>query len=237
MTTTPSGDALVRLARTRIGDRYDFVLVPKDNPKWSGPWDCAELVSWCVYQVAKILYGCQSNSANPAVADAWTGYWLRDAKTLGIQVSIERAAGTPGAAVLRAAQPGRIGHIVLSDGLGGTVEAHSRARGVIGHTLHGRRWDLGILVPGIQYNEIATPVTPHAPRTAVYRLTTPPMKGEVVRRIQRALTGVGYHPGPVDGLYGPQTHAAVAAFQAARRVLVDGEVGPQTARALGITLG
>jgi peptidoglycan hydrolase-like protein with peptidoglycan-binding domain len=60
------------------------------------------------------------------------------------------------------------------------------------------------------------------------------MKGELVRSVQRALTKLGFHSGPTDGVYGPQTAAAVQAFQATKRLLVDGEVGQRTAKALGV---
>ena len=53
-----------------------------------------------------------------------------------------------------------------------------------------------------------------------------------VREVQRTLRGLGWRPGPVDGLYGPQTEAAVSRFQAATHVGIDGIVGPQTTRAL-----
>jgi peptidoglycan hydrolase-like protein with peptidoglycan-binding domain/DNA invertase Pin-like site-specific DNA recombinase len=53
-----------------------------------------------------------------------------------------------------------------------------------------------------------------------------------VREVQRTLRRLGWQPGPVDGLYGPRTEAAVTRFQAAARVAADGIVGPQTRRAL-----
>jgi peptidoglycan hydrolase-like protein with peptidoglycan-binding domain/DNA invertase Pin-like site-specific DNA recombinase len=53
-----------------------------------------------------------------------------------------------------------------------------------------------------------------------------------VREVQRTLRGLGWRPGPVDGLYGPRTEAAVTRFQAATQVAADGIVGPQTRGAL-----
>jgi peptidoglycan hydrolase-like protein with peptidoglycan-binding domain len=56
--------------------------------------------------------------------------------------------------------------------------------------------------------------------------------GPPVREVQRSLRGLGWQPGPLDGLYGPRTEAAVTRFQTAARVAADGIVGPQTRRAL-----
>lgn len=50
--------------------------------------------------------------------------------------------------------------------------------------------------------------------------------------IQTALAVMGYDPGPLDGKEGPKTRAAVRAFQSDRGLVVDGAVGPQTAKAL-----
>jgi peptidoglycan hydrolase-like protein with peptidoglycan-binding domain/DNA invertase Pin-like site-specific DNA recombinase len=53
-----------------------------------------------------------------------------------------------------------------------------------------------------------------------------------VRTVQRTLHRLGWQPGPVDGLYGPRTEAAVTRFQTAARVAADGIVGPRTRHAL-----
>ena len=56
--------------------------------------------------------------------------------------------------------------------------------------------------------------------------------GEAVKELQRALQRAGFDPGPIDGEFGPVTAAAVRSFQAAKGLVVDGIVGPQTWSAL-----
>jgi len=230
-----TGTEVVRIAETRTGERYVLgTLVPKDDGGWRGPWDCAEFVSWCVYQASGQLYGCENNAAPPAKANAYTGYWSRDAQAIGKKISLEEAARTPGALLLRVPQPGLTGHIVILDGKGGTVEAHSSAMGVIKGTLANRRWDTGILVPWIDYaGGDSHPVTPPA---IVYRVTEPLMKGAKIEEIQVKLQALGYDVGEIDGIFGPQTAASVHSFQLSQGLVPDGEVGPLTAAALGIKL-
>jgi peptidoglycan hydrolase-like protein with peptidoglycan-binding domain len=62
------------------------------------------------------------------------------------------------------------------------------------------------------------------------------MDPAVVARIQQSLAARGFDPGPIDGEFGNNTAAAVAAFQATQGLVVDGQVGPQTAGALGVVL-
>jgi N-acetylmuramoyl-L-alanine amidase len=232
----PSGVELVSIALRHLGEKYRLgVLVPKNNPNWSGPWDCAEFVSWTVFQASSILYGCDRDFGDPSTADAYTGYWERDAHSLGEIIPVDQAAGTPGAALLRFPQVGATGHIVLSDGNHGTIEAHSTATGVIQATVDNRHWDAGILLRGLQYSQSShVPVAP--PRTVIYRLTSPLMTGPTVLAIQQALKRAGLDPGVLDGQFGPHTLSAVVAFQISRDLLSDGEVGPDTARALGVFL-
>lgn len=230
-----TGEDLVRIARRHVGEPYHLgVVAPKRNSQWHGPWDCAELVSWSVFQTSGILYGCDNNT-NPLLADAFTGFWQRDVLSIGRRIDVDAAASIPGAAVLRLPQPGLIGHIVFSEGDGNTIEAHSRLTGVIRGKLAGRRWDMGVLVPGIQYTPRGEP-RPVPQPLLVLRLTNPQMQGKLVRDVQRALRDAGFNPGKIDGIFGPNTVAAVNAFQVSSGFVADGEVGAQTAKALGITM-
>nr|WP_223155204.1 N-acetylmuramoyl-L-alanine amidase [Alkalibacillus aidingensis] len=58
-------------------------------------------------------------------------------------------------------------------------------------------------------------------------------RGEAVRKIQQALEDVNFSPGPIDGIYGPQTEDAVRRFQEVHVPHeVDGIYGPNTRAAL-----
>lgn len=50
--------------------------------------------------------------------------------------------------------------------------------------------------------------------------------------IQRRLLALEYDPGPLDGMWGPKSRAAVKAFQKDHGLLVDGVVGKMTANAM-----
>ena len=49
-----------------------------------------------------------------------------------------------------------------------------------------------------------------------------------VRRVQEILAEGGYYTGPIDGVFGPDSEAAVRAYQEAHGLTVDGVVGPET---------
>ncbi len=57
-------------------------------------------------------------------------------------------------------------------------------------------------------------------------------KGEAVKRLQENLQQMGYDPGTVDGIFGPNTVKAVKHFQTDYGLDADGIVGPKTWEAL-----
>jgi Putative peptidoglycan-binding domain-containing protein len=56
--------------------------------------------------------------------------------------------------------------------------------------------------------------------------------GAGVVTLQERLRDLGYNPGQVDGVFGPNTKAAVLSFQRAQGLAADGIVGPRTQAAL-----
>lgn len=70
---------------------------------------------------------------------------------------------------------------------------------------------------------------PVPPLARTLLLQSPRMEGDDVRLVQARLLALGYAQlGAADGVYGPDTEAAVRAFQADSGLAVDGVVGPQT---------
>ncbi|HEX8456545.1 MAG TPA: glycoside hydrolase domain-containing protein [Pyrinomonadaceae bacterium] len=234
----PTGAQLFELGVRHLHQTYILgARVPLDNAGWQGPWDCAEFVSWCVYQLTGKLYGCSNNNTEPpGHTESYTGWWGRDARAGVVeQITVKQATNTLGAVLLRLPQPNMNGHIVISDGRGGTVEAHSKDKGVIRGEVKGRRWDMGIRIPGFNYNLSGADASAPPPDN-IYRLTTPYMKGAQILVLQQRLKDAGIDPGTIDGEYGPKTAAAVYAYQLREGLLPDGEYGPDTAAKLGLNL-
>ncbi|MHB8757395.1 MAG: peptidoglycan-binding protein [Bacillota bacterium] len=70
------------------------------------------------------------------------------------------------------------------------------------------------------------------------RLTSPRQQGTDVKILQVLLKVADqFEPGPVDGIFGPQTDQAVRAFQSYYGIGVDGIVGPETFWTLGQSTG
>jgi peptidoglycan hydrolase-like protein with peptidoglycan-binding domain len=60
----------------------------------------------------------------------------------------------------------------------------------------------------------------------------PPPAGPAVAELQQVMTTLGYYSGPIDGVYGEETAAAVAEMQTALGVTADGIYGEETHAAL-----
>jgi peptidoglycan hydrolase-like protein with peptidoglycan-binding domain len=61
--------------------------------------------------------------------------------------------------------------------------------------------------------------------------------GSEVRDLQSALLRRGINPGPLDGVFGPRTEAAVRRFQEVEALATDGVAGPKTLAALAAPSG
>lgn len=233
---------LIEVGSSRIGQKYVLgANVPLANASWSGPWDCAEFASWCVYQAFGFVFGAQPKN-NLAKAEPYSGYWADDAKKLGKIISWQDALKIPGAVLIRSPSQGKIGHVAISMGDGDkTLEARSAALGVnIFPDAAERTWSFGCLLPGVDYNDEAT-TAPHlakAPKNAASGYLwekKPHFKGADVLVLQMALAKKGIDPGPIDGDFGHQTHSALVALQISAGIEVDGVFGNNSATALGLT--
>lgn len=232
-----TGHDLLALAETRLGQKYVLgAFAPKNNSKWQGPWDCAEFASWVVYQKIGKLYGCTNNYAAPVIADAYSGAWANDVKK-GLLLKATQADANTTAGIILIRQPavGKIGYVAISDGNGGTVEAANSKKGVCRGKIEGRVWHYFAKIPEVIYVEnIGVVITP-VPLPTILELTAPYTANDKVWEVQKALEAVGFSTGGIDGVFGPMTLAAVMAFQQANDLVVDGMVGPATAKKLGIS--
>ncbi len=59
------------------------------------------------------------------------------------------------------------------------------------------------------------------------------MNGNLVLNVQKALKAQGFNPGPIDGIYGPRTRAALHKFQKAKGIAT-GALTKETIKALGL---
>jgi hypothetical protein len=72
-------------------------------------------------------------------------------------------------------------------------------------------------------------------RARILKLITPPMQGEDVQKVQKALVNQGFLDAEqISGAYDAATEFAIKEFQKREALSIDGQVGPQTCRALKI---
>lgn len=112
-------------------------------------------------------------------------------------------------------EPGADERSVFGDGTTAAVTAFQRAK-------------------GLDVDGIVGPDTWRSLYEAGYRLgdriifmRRPMIRGEDVAELQSRLNSLGFDSGKVDGIYGPNTEAAVIDFQHNRHLAEDGKVGPE----------
>ena len=136
---------------------------------------------------------------------------------------------------------GRAYHIgyVVDDGLH-VIEARGRAYGVQTRTLNasGASYWNAFGRPEYFAEDIAAEKAEPDKTDAVaisrnLKLTSPYMRGEDVKWLQKALNHAGCSCGSTDGIFGKNTQKAVKAYQKAKGLKVDGIAGKNTVKALG----
>jgi peptidoglycan hydrolase-like protein with peptidoglycan-binding domain len=60
---------------------------------------------------------------------------------------------------------------------------------------------------------------------------------DTVRAAQQALKDKGFDPGPIDGIEGEKTRAAISAYQKHENLNANGRLGPETLDSLGVKKG
>lgn len=231
------GKDILTVACRHRGEAYVLGAIPLlANAAWRGPWDCAEFAAWCAYQAYGIIFAVRP--PDPRRGESYSDWWAQDAISQGCGVEAATALRSPGAILVRRPRGGadkRMGHVAISMGDGTTIEAKDSATGVaIVANAAGRHWDLGVHLPGVSY-ELLGELPAVAPPARLFMLSSPYQHGAEILAIQRRLAGLGLSPGRLDGYFGPLTSSCVQTFQAMRGLVVDGIVGPDTARALGLS--
>ncbi len=145
----PSALDLVLLLLEHRGERYQWGLppVPKDNPAYRGPWDCAEFVAWGIFQVAGQFVGCQGRRHN-----AYTGHFKTQLPRVARRVRPEWAPGLIGVIALRPPTDKRTGHIAVGQGGGLTIEAMDTTHGVCIGRLGGRGFTQYYTLDALDYD-------------------------------------------------------------------------------------
>lgn len=90
----------------------------------------------------------------------------------------------------------------------------------------------GVTVPSPPLPPAQPPATPVGNGGGVKNWLERGDTGEKVRALQIRLKALGWYKGAIDGSFGPQTLAAVRAFQHAAGLVIDGFAGPATQAAL-----
>lgn len=208
-------------AQERAGKSADYFL--NDCARWFGRIvvDCSGLLVEAFRSKDKNYYDRTANTFRAQAVDRGAIHTIPQLPGLGVW---------------------RRGHIGLYVGNSRVIEAAGTRKGVIettlGNTGTGKPWTEWLQLRDVDYDRVPIPAEPDECAFVLKRLLklrTPYMRGDDVREVQDALMARRYDIGGTgaDGIYGPNTTRGVKRFQRDKGLVVDGIVGPITARALG----
>ena len=207
--------------RTPYGDWYGL----------TGPW-CAMFVSWCTHKEGLALSATTSKGfAYTPSGAAW--FKRRQRWTTRPRAGHIVFFNFPGDSVNRISHVGIV-ESVRPDGSIVTIEGNTDERGGrTGGKVMRKVRRVGIVGYGIPDYDGAGP-RPAASASPAFpgRMLGLGARGPSVRLVQGRLVQLKVARLAVDGDFGPMTQAAVKKFQQARRLEVDGVVGPRTWKAL-----
>ena len=139
------------------------------------------------------------------------------------------------------------GHVGVYIGGGLAIEAEGFAYGVVETKVSKRPWTEWAYLPesmlvydGVTSMEDVKPSEPvvtepekvYAFGERTLKHTSPDMKGEDVKELQKRLNALGFDCGTADGIFGSKTENGVIAFQTAAGIEVDGKFGKESFAAL-----
>jgi N-acetylmuramoyl-L-alanine amidase len=126
------------------------------------------------------------------------------------------------------ARLGRLGFDIAATELGGTFGAGTRA--AVRAFQQRRGVDVDGIVGPVTWRELVESSWSLGDR--LVHLQQPSMRGDDVRQLQSCLNALGFSAGKHDGIFGPQSAAALRDFQRNLAIDEDGMAGLETLRAL-----
>lgn len=198
-----------------------------------GPW-CAMFLSWVWWAIGLRFTGAQTEKGW-ASAEMMRAYfqrkgWMVTTPRAGDVVFWHFPGGHAGAnhVSLFVKRPAG-GRVDTWDG--NTSTANDRDGGHVEQRDRGDGYVIGYGRP--LYAKGTSTTKPPTWWTRTQMLTSPQMRGTDVAAAARRLGAKGFPCGSPADIFGPQMDKAVRAFQKAKGLKVDGQLGPTTATALG----
>lgn len=194
--------------------------------------------AWCAGTISALAVACNATDIIPVECSCF--YMIEKAKAMGIWVEADAHRPTPGDIVMydfddngRGENTGSPDHVGIVEKIIGddiTVIEGNYSNSVKRRPLEvNGLYIRGYIVPKYA-DEKATEPAPKAESAVTVKLSVlrKGSEGDQVKALQRMLYAMGYDVGPVDGIFGSKTEAAVRAYQKNKGLTVDGIVGQQT---------